>query len=132
MIVTDAKNLIGTDRDVKCPNGGFNSLRILLESDGMGFGLTQTTIPKGDPQTWHYKHHLEACFCIEGEGELVNEETGEKHIIKPGVCYSLNNHDLHTMQALTNKVVLVCVFNPPLKGNEVHREDGSYSTDGSN
>lgn len=130
MKVINVKDLVSTDRDVKCPKGGFNSLRLLLESDGMGFGLTQTTIPKGDPQFWHYKNHLEACFCIEGTGELVNQSTGDVFIINPGTCYVLDNNDPHTFQALTNKVVLVCVFNPPLKGNEVHQEDGSYSLTG--
>lgn len=132
MKVIKVKDLIGTERDVKCPRGGFSSLRLLLESDGMGFGLTQTTIPKGDPQRWHYKNHLEACFCIEGTGELTNEKTGEAFMITPGACYVLDNHDPHIFESLTNKVVLVCVFNPPLKGNEVHQPDGSYSADGSN
>lgn len=132
MKVIDSKDLIGTDRDVKCPKGGFNSIRILLESDAMGFGLTQTTIPKGDPQRWHYKNHLEACYCVSGEAELTNEHTGDVFIIKPGMTYALDNNDPHIFEALTNKVVLVCVFNPPLKGSEVHQADGSYSTDGSN
>lgn len=127
MQVKQIKNIVGTERDVKCPKGGFNSLRVLLESDNMGYGLTKTTIPKGDPQYWHYKNHLETCFCIEGEGELTNVETGEKFYIKPDSVYILDKHDAHTFQALTNRVVLICVFNPPLKGTEVHQEDGSYT-----
>jgi len=117
--------LLDTCREVECPKGGFNSLRILLESDGMGYTLTRTVVPKGPPQRWHYKNHLETCYCIQGRGILTNTKTGEVYNITKGVTYVLDEHDEHTFQAST-RVVLLCVFNPPLKGREVHREDGSY------
>ncbi len=31
-----------------------------------------------------YQNHIEAVLCVEGESELTNEETGEKHWITPG------------------------------------------------
>lgn len=130
MKIVNVKNLANTERHVKCPKGGFESFRALLERDGMGFSLHKTVIPKGEPQHWHYKYHLEACYCIEGEGEITNLETGEKHTIKPDVVYVLDKHDDHLFQAFTNRVVLISVFNPPVKGGEVHREDGSYSLEG--
>lgn len=110
---------------VNCPFGGFISNRMLLESDGMGFSISNTVIPVGKEQHWHYKNHLEACYCVEGEGVLHNMETGEYHSVKPGVMYVLDKNDNHTFEAL-EEVTLICVFNPPLKGNETHREDGSY------
>jgi len=125
MKVVDATQLCGTDREVHCPKGGFVSTRMLLEADGMGFTMTHTFIPKGLPQTWHYKNHLEACYCVSGEGRLGNLETGETYEIRPGVMYALDKHDKHLFMALED-TVLICVFNPPLKGREVHREDGSY------
>lgn len=112
-------------REVRCPNKGFVSFRALLESDGMGFSLHKTVIPKGQPQHWHYKHHLEACYCIAGKGILTDLSTGDKHIIKPDVIYVLDHHDDHTFQALED-TVLISVFNPPVTGNEVHDEHGSY------
>lgn len=112
-------------REIHCPKGGFVSSRFLLESDGMGFTLTHTFIPKGMPQTWHYKNHLEACYCISGEAVLGNMETGEKFKIEPGTMYALDKHDKHLFMALED-TCLICVFNPPLKGEEVHGEDGSY------
>lgn len=126
MKVISITNIVGTSRDVHCPKGGFNSQRLLLASDGMGFSLHKTIIPAGEPQRWHYKHHLEACYCVEGYGVLRNLSTGEEHEIRPGVLYALDQHDDHTFQAL-EETVLISVFNPPVTGAEVHREDGSYA-----
>ncbi len=125
MIIVDVKDIKGTDRQVVCPKGGFISNRIILESDGMGYTMTKTEIPKGDWQHWHYKKHLESCYCVSGTGILKELTNGIEHKIKPGITYILNNHDDHEFKAIED-VVLICVFNPPLKGNEVHLDDGSY------
>ncbi len=126
MKIIKVKDIFGTERDVECPQNGFRSFRMLLASDGMGYTITKTVIPKGEPQFWHYKNHLESCFCVAGEGELTNLETGERFMISEDVMYVLDKNDPHTFEALTNKVVLICVFNPPLRGREVHMKDGSY------
>lgn len=124
MKIIDVIELIGTSRQVECPKGGFTSFRLLLEKDGQGFTMTKTVIPPGDWQHWHYKHHSEACFCIKGFGQLKNIETGEISFIYPGVMYA-PEQDKHAFMAI-DEIELVCVFNPPLKGNEVHQKDGSY------
>jgi len=125
MIIRNQNELDGMGRVVECPNGGFTSNRYLLENDNMGFSLTKTIIHVGKPQTWHYKKHLEACLCISGIGYVTNNETGEKHEIKEGTMYALDKNDNHTFEAVT-RVILICVFNPPLAGKEVHKKDGSY------
>lgn len=125
MKIVTAQSTIGTDRDVKCPKGGFTSLRMLLAKDGMGFSVHKTIVPEGEPQHWHYTRHLEACYCVSGKGLLKNLETGLEYFIKPDTLYVLDNHDDHTFQALED-VVLISIFNPPIVGNEVHGEDGSY------
>jgi L-ectoine synthase len=107
--------------------GGFISYRFLLEEDGMFFTLTKTVIPPNGKQFWHYTHHLEACFCIQGHGQLTNTNTGDVHDIIPDTMYALDKNDPHEFEAF-DEVVLICVFNPPLKGGEVHREDGSYES----
>ena len=112
-------------RVVECPKGGFISNRILLESDNMGYTMTKTVIPPKGAQFWHYKNHLESCYCISGKGILTSLDTNESFVITPDVIYSLDNHDNHTFEAITD-VILISVFNPPVKGNEVHKEDGSY------
>ena len=114
-----------TAKVVHCPKGGFVSTRLLLESDGMGFTMTHTFIPKGAMQRWHYKNHLEACYCVSGFANVRDLETGEIHTIQPGTMYALDKHDDHQFMAFED-TVLICCFNPPLKGHEVHREDGSY------
>jgi L-ectoine synthase len=128
MFVIKNEDVAGTKREVHCPKGGFVSFRYLLKRDGMGFGLHRTEIPKGDWQHWHYTHHNEACYCVSGSGLLKEAATGKIYSIEPGVCYVLNNHDDHFFKALTD-VVLISVFNPPVTGSEVHREDGSYEED---
>lgn len=123
MRVVSINEIKGTDREVT--GVGFTSYRIVLAKDNMGFSVHKTVIPKGDELHWHYKNHLETCYCIQGEGLLKNLDTGEEFVITPDVVYSLDNHDNHTFRALSD-VVLISVFNPPVTGNEVHKEDGSY------
>lgn len=103
------------------------SHRLLTDSDNMGFSICKTVIPKGGPHHWHYKHHLEACYCIKGSGELTDITTGLKHLITPDVMYVLDNHDDHTFEAFED-VVLISIFNPPLTGNETHDENGNYQS----
>jgi L-ectoine synthase len=72
-----------------------------------------------------YKHHLEACYCLEGEADLVDLASGEHHTIAPGTMYALDEHDRHTL-TVQRDLRLVCVFNPALTGAEVHDADGSF------
>lgn len=113
------------DRVVNCPNGGFTSNRILLESDNMGYTMTKTIVHPGEKQFWHYKHHLESCYCVSGTGRLTNAATNEEFDISPDTTYVLDNNDAHYFEAF-EEVTLICIFNPPLTGREVHKEDGSY------
>ncbi|QGJ84329.1 ectoine synthase/ParB multidomain protein [Pseudoalteromonas phage XCL1123] len=118
------------DRVVKFHAGV--SRRILLKSDSMGFGMTRTTIfPEHGKVFQHYKNHQEACYCVKGVGLLTCAETGNEFYIREGDTYILDSNEPHYFEAM-EEVVLICGWNPPLTGNEVHREDGSYSLDGSN
>lgn len=125
MKVVRLAEIESTSRRVDCPRGGFTSFRFLLASDGLGFSLHKTVIPKGDVQRWHYKHHLEACYCASGRGVLVDWGAVKEWAIEPDTVYAPDKHELHTFQALED-TVLICVFNPPLTGRETHRADGSY------
>ena len=124
MKVRTIKEIEGTKRDVTFKEG--RSLRVILEKDNMGFSLHKTIIPKGQNGHWHYKNHQEACYCVSGRGILTNLGDGSVHEIKPDTTYILDNYDNHTFSAL-EEVVLISVFNPPVKGTETHQEDGSYS-----
>lgn len=125
MKILTAEMLMDTEREVNCPNGGFVSRRFLLESDNLGYTITHTTITPGMSQRWHYKNHFESCYCIKGYGILTDVKTGVDYTITPGVMYVLDDHDEHIFKASV-ETILLCVFNPPLKGREVHLPDGSY------
>ena len=125
MRVISLREIEGTEREVRCPKGGFVSYRFLLEKDGMGFSVHKTVIPKGEAQHWHYTKHLEACYCVSGWGLITNLKTGKQDMIREDMIYALDDHDDHTFQAIQD-TVLISIFNPPVKGSEVHKEDGSY------
>ena len=125
MIVRSLEEIKNTDRDVSGP--GWKSRRLLIASDGMGYSLTDTVILDGASLTLEYKHHFEACYCIEGEGDVTALSDGVTHKLQPFTVYALDQNDRHTVRATNGDMRLVCVFNPPLTGKEVHREDGSYA-----
>jgi mannose-6-phosphate isomerase-like protein (cupin superfamily) len=104
------------------------SNRILLESDGVGFTLTKTVIRPGQKDFQHYKNHMESCYCVSGRATLTNALTGEEFTIEPDVTYTLDKHDPHYFEA-HEETVLICVFNPPLKGQEIHDSEGAYAAD---
>jgi quercetin dioxygenase-like cupin family protein len=103
------------------------SHRMLLDSDGMGYTMTKTVIsPEAGKSFWHYKSHLETCYCVSGKATLTNSTTGEEFEVGPDVTYVLDKHDPHYFEA-HEETVLICTFNPPLTGQETHKEDGSYA-----
>lgn len=104
---------------------GWQSTRLLLSDDGMGFSFHITTIDAGAELPMHYTNHLEAVFCIDGEGSIEDLAAGATHEIRPGILYALDRHDRHVLRADT-QLTFACVFNPPLTGGEVHDRDGSY------
>ena len=67
MIVRNIDDIRGTAQEVAAPN--WVSRRLLLAKDGMGFSFHETTIFAGTETHIHYRNHLEAVFCVAGEGE---------------------------------------------------------------
>jgi len=123
MIVRKLTDIIGTDRDVD--DGNWVSRRLLLRKDGMGFSMHETLLRAGTETSMWYKHHLEAVYCIDGEGEIEDLANGTIHRLEPGTLYALNEHDKHIVRARTD-IRTVCVFYPPVTGQEVHDEEGVY------
>lgn len=103
----------------------WESTRLLLAGDNMGFSFHITTIYAGTETHIWYQNHLEAVYCIGGEGHVETCDDGKRHPITAGTIYILDMHDRHILRAAT-EMQLACVFNPALKGNEVHDEDGVY------
>ena len=127
MIVRTLKQCEQTERRVVSET--WESTRLLLKADGMGFSFHITTVyPNTETRMW-YRNHWEAVFCLEGEGEVESLEDGSIYPITSGTLYALNQHDKHILRSKTT-MRLACVFNPPLYGQEIHDAEGSYPLEG--
>jgi L-ectoine synthase len=124
VIVRSLDEIDGGERDVR--GEGWRSLRLLVRADGMGFSLSETTVEAGAELRLQYRHHLEACYCLEGEAEIEEVATGARHRLGPGTVYALDRHDAHVVR-VRKPLRLVCVFNPPLTGDETHDAHGGYN-----
>jgi L-ectoine synthase len=125
MIVRQLQNAQKTERRILSPDGNWESTRLLLKGDNMGFSFHITTIYKGAEFRMHYQNHLESVYCISGRGEVESLEDGGRYEITPGTLYNLDRHDRHILRAF-EEMQLACVFNPPLNGTEVHNAQGAY------
>lgn len=123
MIVRTTAEITGTDRDVSA--GTWRSKRIILADDGVGFSFHETTIEGGSVSEFHYQHHVEAVWITEGHGTLTNLDTGERHALGTGTMYLLNGHERHQIRC-AEQLRMLCVFNPPVTGREVHDANGAY------
>lgn len=124
MIVRNVEEVKGTADEVRTDN--WVSRRVLLSKDGMGFSFHETVIFPGTETHIHYQNHLEAVWCIEGDGEIETIKDGKKYALHDGVVYALNEHDEHWLRGGEKPLRVICVFNPPLTGQEEHDEKGVY------
>lgn len=127
MIVRRLQDILNTPRDVQAKT--WCSRRLLLAEDGMGFSMHHTVIYAGTETHIWYQNHLEGVYCVQGTGSVELIDTGEVFKIEPGTLYALNKHDNHMLRAdPEGDLHLICSFNPPLVGTEVHDENGVYAT----
>lgn len=125
MIVRDLKTAEQNGRRITSPDGNWESTRMLLKEDNMGFSFHITTIYKGADFRMHYQNHLESVYCVSGKGEIETLADGKRYPIGPGTLYVLDKHDPHILRA-SEEMIMACVFNPPLNGKEVHNKEGAY------
>ena len=125
MIIRSIDKIYGSDNEVVSNSKNWVSRRLLVKNDGMGFSLHDTVIHPGTETEMWYKNHLEAVYCVKGEGILHDLSNDQQHLIQAGTMYALNGHEKHVLIA-TTKMRMVCVFNPPCTGKEDHDGDGSY------
>ena len=123
MIVTHLSELNDTERDIQSEN--WRSRRFVLAKEGVGFSFHDTVLYAGTETSMWYANHIECVYCVGGEGELINDETGEVHELRDGTMYLLNGNEKHRVRAFTD-LRMACVFNPPVTGREVHDETGAY------
>ena len=123
MIVRTTAEITGTERDVAAD--GWRSKRIVLGGDRVGFSFHETTIQAGTVHEFHYRNHVEAVWLVEGEGTLTDLDNGVTYPLAPGTMYLLDGHERHRVETRT-RMRMLCVFNPPVTGQEVHDENGVY------
>lgn len=127
MIVRTLAECENSERSVE--GGNWKSVRMLLKDDKMGFSFNITTIRAGTETLIHYQNHLESVYCMSGNGEIETIADGKVYKIEAGTLYNLDQHDKHFLRGGTEDMMMVCVFNPPLSGREVHDENGVYPVD---
>ena len=125
MIVKTLSETVGTRDHVT--GDGFESRRILLARDGLGYSFHDTVVKQGSTQHLEYKNHIEANYCIEGVGEVEEVATGRTWPLRPGTMYVLDKHDAHIIRATKSDLRFICIFTPALSGEETHDADGSYA-----
>ncbi|ALR22015.1 MULTISPECIES: ectoine synthase [Sphingobium] len=123
MIVRKLQAIRKSDRNVQSKQ--WESARLLLKDDNMGFSFHVTTMYAGEELHMHYQNHLEAVLVLKGTGTIEDLGSGITHQLASGVMYALNAHDKHVVRPTTD-ILCVCVFNPPVTGQEVHDESGAY------
>lgn len=128
MIVRNIKTAEETGRTITSPDNKWKSTRLLLKGDEMGFSFHITTIFSGSEIDMHYQNHLEAVYCVSGEGEVETHSDGKIYPITQGTIYALDKNDKHTLRAF-KEMQMACVFNPPLHGKEVHNAEGAYEVE---
>lgn len=123
MIVKRLADLDGSERDVRADT--WRSRRLLLASDGRGYSLHDTLLHAGTRTEMEYVNHVESVYCIAGRGTLHDLTNATTYDLEPGTLYVLDGHERHVVEAETDLRV-VCVFTPPVTGQEVHDENGAY------
>lgn len=125
MKVVKLEDILNTDQHIKEDN--WESRRLVLKKDGMGYSVHDTVIKAGTETHIWYQNHLESVYCIEGEGEVETVADGKVWPIKANEIYVLDKNDEHYLRAFEGSDMrMVCVFNPPITGQETHNEDGVY------
>jgi L-ectoine synthase len=118
MLVRRIEDVIGTQRDVDWVNG--TSRRLVVAADGRGYTVTDTYVRPGTTTPLRFDNHLESCYCIEGSGRV--ETASGSWEIRPGTLYSAERGEEHRLSS-NEGMRLICVFNPPLRGDERHSAD---------
>jgi len=123
----DQMRAAGDERVVA--NGKARSIRMLTQSDAVGFSLSDVHLDAGAEAVLWYKHHWEANHILAGTCEVTDLATSRVHRLTSGTAYCVGPKDRHKLRAVTD-VHLLSIFSPPLKGDEQHDADGSLPPSG--
>lgn len=118
MLVRTLDEVIGTPQDVDWGNG--TSRRLIVAADGRGYALTETYVRPGTVTRLRFDNHFEACYCVHGSGQI--KTSSREWDVNVGTVYSADKSEEHWLSS-EHGMMLVCVFNPPLRGDENHSSD---------
>jgi L-ectoine synthase len=129
MFVKRADEMRQAGLELVAANGQARTIRLLTQSDEVGFTFSDVHLSAGAETTLWYKHHWEANHILAGAGEVTDLATGQTWTLEPGVAYNVGPRDRHKLRAHSD-LHLVSVFSPPLKGDEQHDQDGTLPPSG--
>jgi len=129
MFVKRADEMRAAGKELVVAGGKARSIRMLTQSDQVGFSLSDVHLDAGAEAVLWYKHHWEANHILAGTCEVTDVSTGQSYRLTSGMAYYVGPKDRHKLRAITD-VHLLSVFSPPLKGDEQHDADGSLPPTG--
>lgn len=106
--------LRGSARHVQ--NDTYETVRFLLASDAAGASVADIVLQPGIEEGYGYADRTEIAYCIEGDAVLT-DPTGAEHHIAPGTMWVARPGESFRFKA-TQPTRLICVFTPPLSGEE--------------
>lgn len=105
----------GTSRHVT--NDAYETTRLLLASDATGVSVTDIVLRPGKEEFYGYADRTEIAYCIEGEATITDAE-GQTHQVAPCTLWVAKPGERFGF--LASKLTrLICVFTPPLTGDEM-------------
>lgn len=129
MFVKRADEMRAAGKELVVAGGAARTIRMLTQSDQVGFGLSDVHFDAGAEAVLWYKHHWEANHILSGTAEVTDLTTMESWRIGPSMGYYVGPKDRHKLRAITD-VHLLSIFSPALKGDEQHDADGSLPPTG--
>ena len=97
----------------------------MLARDGVGFSLHDTILTPAPRPRWVRATTSRRCTASRGRARSGPRRPATTTPSRPGTMYVLDGHERHRLTAETD-LRMVCVFNPPVTGEEVHDENGAY------
>jgi L-ectoine synthase len=129
MLVRTLDEVEAAGRVFSLLHGNVRSARFINAGEGLGFSYNYSRVGKGADEILWYKNHWEANYIIAGQLEVTELATGEKWLLEPGGLYVVGPNDRHRWHVIEDERH-VSVFCPPLRGDERHDKDGSFSACG--
>ena len=118
--------VIDSDRNVSFERG--YSRRFLAAPDGFNISFHNTLCLSHFNKHLQYVNNAEVVYFIKGQGEYIWENGQQQQEFdseKDHGTLFLTAHDAHEVKIGASDSIAICLFFPPLKGNERLKADGS-------